>query len=264
MINAETIEELISYVLFTSYLKNDRPVSLIIIAKPESGKTAVLTKFAQNNGVVYVSDLTYTGLVDMLPRFETKELRTILIPDLLKLLGRKSIFTANLVTLMNAFIEEGITSIYTFKNNIRFTNPVRGNFIACLTSQDLLRHIGYWAKVGFISRVIPFSYGYSNETILKIFDYIIWEKYIEEKSIKLKLPKKEKEVTLPEELARQLQPISMKIASEAELFGFRIQKNLQSLAKACALYHNKNKVTKEHIEKIIRLTNWMNLKFQNL
>ena len=264
MIYTTQLEEMISYILYSSYLIGDKSVSLLIMAQPESGKTTALSKFKQNNGTAFISDLTYSGMIELLPRFERRELRTILIPDMLKLLSRKATFSANLVTFMNEFIEEGISAIYTYKTTLRFETPVRGNFIACVTSGEALNNLGYWTKVGFVSRLIPFSYGYSNEAINKIFEFIISGHHTKDIYTKLKLPKKEKEVTLSPELAKDLMLVSTRIATEAKLFGFRIQKNLQTLSKAVALYNGETEVTKQHIDKVIKLTNWMNLKFTPL
>lgn len=264
MISNKNLEDIISYTLYSSYLLNEKAISLMIMANPESGKTTTLAKFKRNNGTAFISDMTYSGLVDLLPKMETKEIRTLLIPDMLKLLSRKQTFSSNLVTLLNELIEEGISTILTYKTTMRFQNPVKANFIACITSGEAMNNLGHWTKVGFISRLIPFSFGYSNSTVMKIFDYIISGHHRKEEFIDFKLPKKERDIALSEELAKDLLPISNRIAMEVKLFGFRIQKNLQTLSKAIALHDGETEVTKTHIDKVIQLTNWMNLNFSPL
>ena len=66
------------------------------------------------------------------------------------------------------------------------------------------------------------------------------------------------------ELFKELEIISQTIGSEAGGYGLRMQKSLQSLAMANALLHGRREVTKEDIDKILYLGNWMNYNFNPL
>ena len=44
MIKLEELEELTATTLFTGWVKDEKPVSLLIIAEPESGKTELVKK----------------------------------------------------------------------------------------------------------------------------------------------------------------------------------------------------------------------------
>jgi hypothetical protein len=87
----EPLADIITLTLYTAYIQNvQKPNSLLIIARPESGKTELMKKFIVNKNIAYVSDLTAFGLErDYLPKIETGEIRHIMIPDLLKPLSRK-------------------------------------------------------------------------------------------------------------------------------------------------------------------------------
>jgi len=87
MIKIEALEEMISLCIASAYLKDDVSVSLLILARPESGKTQTMRQFSINNGVCWLSDITYTGLIDTLDKISDGTIRTLLIPDMLKLFG---------------------------------------------------------------------------------------------------------------------------------------------------------------------------------
>lgn len=64
MIKLTELEQLIEVTLFTGWIKDERPVSLIIIAEPESGKTELVKKAQRVKGVLYLTDATAWGIVD--------------------------------------------------------------------------------------------------------------------------------------------------------------------------------------------------------
>jgi hypothetical protein len=64
MIKLEELEKPIEVTLFTDYIKDERPVSLIIIAEPESGKTELVKKAKRVKGVLYLTDATAWGIID--------------------------------------------------------------------------------------------------------------------------------------------------------------------------------------------------------
>jgi len=71
--------------------KDEKPLSLLIVAKPESGKTLVLKKYRENKGIVYLTDCTAYGLTrDILPKVISGEIRHILIADLITPLSKSA------------------------------------------------------------------------------------------------------------------------------------------------------------------------------
>ncbi|MBS7621134.1 hypothetical protein KEJ32_03345 [Candidatus Bathyarchaeota archaeon] len=63
----------------------------LLIAKPESGKTTVIHRFSTLPFVYNTEEITVKTLVDtVLRRAETKEIRFILIPDLLNCIQKQT------------------------------------------------------------------------------------------------------------------------------------------------------------------------------
>jgi hypothetical protein len=271
MIRVQPLRDLISMSLASAYLKNERSVSLLIIAKPESGKTTILTSFAINNGVAYLSDITYSGVVNLLSDIQDGKIRTILMPDMLKALGRKEATVENLITLLNTLIEEGIKTIATYNYFKEFRTFVRCNIIAAITSTDWFLRKATLGSTGFLSRVIPFSYNYSYEDVEAIFREIIEGRanYIDFEKVKVgRVGKTGREIVLPVELGERIKEnVVKKIVDRVnralglDIYGFRLQRNLQTLAKASALLRGDDTVIDEDIKKLEYISDWMNFDF---
>jgi hypothetical protein len=255
----------------SSYVKDERAVSVLVVAKPESGKTTVISSFANNNGVVYLTDVTYSGIVNLLDDIDRGRIRTILIPDMLKVIGRKEASVENLITLLNGLIEEGIKSIATYHFSRIFDNFVRCNIIAAITSTEWFMKKATLAATGFLSRVVPFSYNYSYEDVEAIFREIIEGRannVIFEKIKVGRVGKSGKEIFLPAEMGDRLKKNVVEKARDRlnrnlglELYGFRLQKNIQTLAKASALLRGDDTVREEDVKKLEYISEWINFDF---
>jgi len=247
--------------LYSAYLKNiQKPNSLLVIAKPESGKTEALKKLALSKNVAYLSDVTAFGIQrDYLRQIEAGEIRHIIIPDLLKPLSRKESTVNTFITLMNSLIEEGIASISTYATpQVSFDKPVKCGLITAITADEFRDNRHNWKKKGFLSRLIPFSYSYGIQTVNRIFESILDLDYLDEPSIKLDIPKQDRLIRLPRKYARAILPSTATLARAQETYGFRLQKQFQALLQASALEKRRDKVTSTDVERVLHLMNWVN------
>jgi hypothetical protein len=254
--------DIIKLTLLTSYIKNvPKPNSLIIIAKPESGKTEVMKKFQIYKNVAYLSDVTAFGIQrDLLGKIESGEVRHIIIPDLLKPLARKESTVNSFITMMNSLIEEGVAAMTTYATPglVAFKKPVKVGLITAITSDEFKDNRHNWKKKGFLSRTIPFSYSYGMSTINKVFESILDLEYMKDQDIKLKIPKQSVDVKLPEEYARAILPSTTMIAEAQETYGFRLQKQFQALLQASALDRGRRVVNRSDVDRVLPLMNWVN------
>jgi hypothetical protein len=263
MKDLEPLVDMTTLTLYTAYIKNvTKPNSLLIIAKPESGKTEILKKFIPNKNVAYLSDLTAYGLErDYLHKIESGEIRHIIIPDLLKPLSRKESTVKTLVTMLNGLIEEGLASSSTYAiQRIAESSKkhVKCGVITAITAEELRDQRHSWGRLGFLSRIVPFSYSYGMETVKKVFDYILGLDYLKEHEIELEIPKQEKEIKLPRRYAREILPSIAIIAQAEKTYGFRLQKQFQALLQASALDRGHSAVNSADVDRILRLMNWVN------
>jgi hypothetical protein len=270
MIRTEALEEIISLCIASAYLNGDNSVSLLILAKPESGKTQTLREFSVNDGVCWLSDITYTGLINLLDKVKEGLVKTILIPDMLKLFGKNVSVRSNFLTLLNELIEEGIKSIMTYDKTIDYPFFIRCNVISAITSTDFFQSRRLMGGIGFLSRVVPFSYKYSVDDVNEIFKLIMnGSNALEFK--KLKLPKKKVKISIPMDLCERIKNnITLRVVERfkrrvgEEAYGFRLQRNLQTLAKASALLNKRSEVIDKDVEKLEWLSEWINYDFNVL
>jgi hypothetical protein len=52
------LKRMVECALISPYIKNEKSISLMIIAKAESGKTTVMKSYRENKGIVYITDAT--------------------------------------------------------------------------------------------------------------------------------------------------------------------------------------------------------------
>lgn len=257
----DPLVDMVRLTIYTGYLKDQKPNSLIVIAKPESGKTEVMKEFRINKNVAYLSDVTAFGIQrDYLGKIEAGEVRHIIIPDLLKPLSRKESTVNSFITMMNSLIEEGVVALSTYATSglLSFTRPVKCGLITAITGDEFSDQRHNWQKKGFLSRTIPFSYCYGMGTVSKVFESILELDYVRERGIKLDIPEKDVVIELPKKFARTILPSTTAIARAQQTYGFRLQKQFQALLQASALESHRKTVNKTDVERVLRLMDWVN------
>jgi len=259
LVHVEPLKKIIECALISPYVKNEKPISLLIVAKAESGKTSTMKLYRENKGIVYVTDCTAYGITrDILPKMVSKEIRTLMIPDLLTPLSKSTKTRTTLVAFLNNLIEEGIVKITTYA--MIWDKDVKANTITAITDQALEDGRHEWAKMGFLSRFILFSYSYSLSTVMEILNH--YSEYgLNNENVKIQLPKKEVDIELSKEIADALNPIAMRIGKQFELYGIRAKINFRSLLKALAYRNGKKAVTDAEFQEFLELADYMNTDF---
>jgi len=254
--------EIIKLTLATGWVKNERPVNLLLSSKPESGKTLVLQLFQKVPKTAYLTDCTAYGIIkNLFTDIEAGNLKFIIIPDLLKPLSRRQATVSDFLAFMNALLEEGVVTIVTFAVQVVKKN-IKCGLITSLPESELLDRRRRWVRLGFMSRMLPFTYSFSSEMIDLIFEKIQKREYIRYDDVVLKL--KEKEIELDPSLARALELEARAIGKAQSLYGFRAMRQLQTLAMANALLENRRAVEPKDIEKVKGLQKWINFEFNPL
>jgi hypothetical protein len=259
--DVEPLVDMITLTIYTAYIKNvPKPNSLLIVARPESGKTEAMKKFVVNKNIAYLSDATAFGIErDYLSKIESGEIRHIIMPDLLKPLSRKESTVKTFITMMNGLIEEGIASVATYATRRITEEHVKCGIITAITDSELRDQRHNWGRIGFLSRIVPFSYSYGIESVKKIFDHILGLDYLSESNIELKgIPRQDKEIRLPLRYAQAILPSTTTIAQAQHAYGFRLQKQFQALLQASALESSRPAVISTDVERVLHLMNWVN------
>lgn len=277
MIKVDNIVNLLELVIFTAHIKGEQPVSALLTAPVEAGKTELVLKFAQNDGCVALTDATAFGIMrDYRQAIINKEIRHIIIPDLVKPMSRGKDTVHTLIAFFNSLIEEGVLRITTYAENITMGSqtgqsiPIKCGLIATLAKGVLLDGRHHWSRMGFMSRLLPISYDYTASTQLDIHKAIAQRHYLSATPIHLNLPTQDEDVKLGSPEADDLLLLAGGLTaivdrnSPEKIYGFRLQKHLQRLAMASALKDNRSIVNQNDVDYIRSLSGCINLEYYPL
>jgi hypothetical protein len=221
-----------------------------------------MKQYREHKGIVYLTDCTDYGITrDVLPKIASGEVKTIMIPDLLTPLSKQTKTRQSFVAFLNNLIEEDVAKITTYATV--WNKDVKANVITAVTDEALNDARHGWAKMGFLSRFIVFSYSYSLSTVM-----VILNRYSDHglhlQSSTVTLPKDAIDVTLPSVITDQLNPIAMRIGEQFRLYGFRAKINFRCLLKCLAYRDGRHAVTDVDFTAFLELADYMNFQYHPL
>ena len=249
----EEITEFIKIVLASGYLKNEKPLSLVLVAPISSGKTTAIKQFKKNPNVIISTDTTAWGILNKYQdKLRSGELRHIIIPDLLNVLARRETTVQTFLLFVNASSEDGIFPSKTYSIDVpSFIEPF--GWILCLTNDAYDRKKANLQGMGFESRFLKVSYKYSLETIKKILNGIIEEEKFVIPEIKISNYKTKKLIKGNKKIFEELLTFSKLLCKNGDSEILRMQRKLQTFLKASAFLRKDNKVTLKDLDKLKRL-----------
>jgi hypothetical protein len=219
MIGTSDLEYLLKLVLLTAHIEDERPVSMLLCARVESGKTELLKKTIPCEGVAYMNDATAWGIQrEYLDKITDNEVRTLVIPDLITPLSRTSDTVETFVAFLNGLIEEGLVEVQTYALQKRLKVPARCNIITSIAKEHLFDQRHRWSKMGFLSRVIPVSFEYAASTMFDIRQSIAKREYCNDGDFKdLEFPPSKAKINLPEEIAVKIASLAPQVVDKGQL-----------------------------------------------
>lgn len=263
LIKLKPIAEIVELALWTGWIARDKPVSVLLAAPVEAGKTMAVLPFMKNPGVRYINDFTPMGFCrDHQKDMETGDIRHLIVPDLVTPLSRGKASQSTFTAFLNGLIEEGQVNISTMFIRVQLKVPHAMGIIGAITKDMLYQHRPTWEKTGFISRLLPVTWSYTEETIENIGSYMGDRGYSKEPPRVLIFPSEPVEISLPKEHARELWPTVSKLARATNLYGFRYQRQFQCLAMAHALRAGRSEVQQADIDRVLELSAFINLDFK--
>jgi hypothetical protein len=253
---------LIELALFSGYIRQERPVNLLIIANPESGKSEMLIAFKNNRGVKTPTDITAYKILEQYGDAMAKgEIKHLIIPDLITPISKKQETAVQFVGFLNALIEEGVLDYRSFLITKDYSNqPARVGLLTSITPEYLKDTRHRLIRAGFMSRMLPVCYSYSESSIGRIRQYIANRSYHQDSGIEVDLPDEEKVIELPLPMTERIVERASILGQATQTYGFRYQRQLQVLVMANALKCGRDTVTEEDVETILRLSLLMNMK----
>jgi hypothetical protein len=269
LLKMEPIGEMLKLTLGTGMLKGERPSSVLFLAQPESGKTESLEPLKRLPNVFYTNDITPKILVDdVFPTIDKGEVNFLVVPDILNCIEKNRSTRQRFMNIMKTLIEEGITrmdSLYMqFKPQYR--SSIYCGLITGITTDTYAEHKRWWRSMGFLSRMVPFSYTYDILRVEEIMNFIFNEMYVEVREEKRSRYRKFKlrraDVKGDKGLFSGFKLLARELGRQSGGYGFRAARNLMRLAKANAAIEKRDRVSQKDIDKVLELSKWINYDFK--
>ena len=226
MFKTERIERLVECVLWSGFVKDDVPLSLMLISEPESAKTSILRNF-ECDGVISTMDISpkvITGT--LIPKIQYNNVHHLIIPDLLKVLAHKQLTVQTTILFFNAMMEEGVKDGMFFGQEFHVDGDVtlHCGLITSVTKEYFYRMFKRWHDIGFTSRFIPVSYAYSPGTIREIHSQI--QMGVNNYLVKnIKRPSEDRIlVSIPDDITAYISVQSQELAEKESKFELRVRR----------------------------------------
>lgn len=247
MIGTSLVEELVQTVAVSHRVRSFDRVSLLLMAAPESGKTSI-AKSATAHHVTPVAVMTGRSLLREVK--DNPHTEFLLFNDLTAIRALSPTAVNLLINLLNQIVqnEQGKVA-FAAKDPEAITRPI--GIIGCIPFKTFTDHRARWKELGFVSRMVPFSYSYSHELIAEIKDSIDDGSHVVHRNPKRKMMKapraKQIAISITPALTRKVRHLADARAEELGQLGIRLLKHYHCLVRAHALLKKRTRVTHEDI-----------------
>lgn len=266
LIGMDFVVEVIKTVLLTGQLADEKPVSLLIIASPESGKTtaakianiSITSDKHERESAVSLTDVTGAGLLKVMK--ENPHTSHVLLNDLAVLTGHKNHVVNYLFSIINAMTEEGVSRTADPSGIQPYGKEGLKGIIACITPMLVRDQRFIWNKIGMTSRMLPFHYDHGLGIELKVREYhadLASHSHDDSDAETLKIPSEKPKVHVKRKYRKQIlelaSDLAKKLSREGKNWknpsykehGYRRVIQFMSLAKAHSLLSHPEDISDE-------------------
>lgn len=239
--------EFVHTVVLTGAVERVAPVSAMLIANPENGKTSIAIEKTSEERVLPLTDVTGKGLkflCQMKP-----DVTHFVINDMGIVMAHSAKSREYFFGMLLAMTEEGIKTMAS-PDGIESVKLGRKGIIACITTDQAQDNRMWWQRRGLARRMVPFHFALSEGLIIKIKDNIMRGHVAAFEDTKPSYPKLAINVHLDDKLAVKVRELSDQKAPALGQIGISLQIRYQALVKAHALFRSWKppvKVTEEDV-----------------
>jgi hypothetical protein len=256
MISVAPIIEIINTAYASAMLTNDRPISVLLIAEPDDGKSHIVLSYIVEYSVV-LSDFTSKGLHAIISQHSKPPL-VLVCPDMNAILSHRYTVSGSTVANLLSLLEEGSMKVAD-AGAVRDFQGFRVSMIACMTPAMLRAKRAKWRSIGMLRRFLPIAYTYTPETVEAIHASIRSGSYKNEiEQAALRVPSKSASIKIEAPMAREIDELVRPYAEIVEARGFTLHKMARSYVKARALLAGRRIATQkdlEHFKFMLRFVN---------
>lgn len=244
MIGTHLIEDLVQSVAVSHRVRGMPRVSLLLLAKPESGKTTI----ARAANCKHVTPVAVMSGLSILQEIETDpNVEFLLFNDLTAIRAMSPTAVNLLIVLLNQMTQNERGKVaFAGKEARSIKRPI--GIIGCLPFNTFKDHRAKWAGLGFVSRMLPFAYAYDAELIAEIKDHVTAESQKRHTIAKMpRIAKREVSIAISTAHRKNVRRLADAKAAELKQIGIRLLQNYLCLIKAHALLHGRREVNKDDI-----------------
>lgn len=235
LIGTQLIETAVKAAIATGRIANsdNGPLSLLLIATPESGKTSIVSRKCDT--VLTFTDITGRGLMETVKK--NPKITHLIILDMVAVMSHKQHVNQYTLSILNSMTEEGLAAIaYPTQTDV-FPDGNKKGLVACLTI-DLVRDgRHWWNKTGFATRMLPICFDHSPGLTAQIKLAISKDRTRGKRpgGDELLLPEVNVNVELSDRMGEHVQRFADLKAVEFKEKGYRRLKQFRALVRGHAL-----------------------------
>jgi hypothetical protein len=249
-IKLEPVIEILRAAIWTGKIANERPVSVMLVARQESAKTECLKHFFLTPSLKYLSDLTSRGLNPYRQEIENGRIRHIVLLDLVRILSHGRGVSDRTIQSIASLMEEGESETSDGGGKSSWSNFPKIGVLMGITPEFFFSKRGRWRGTGFLTRFVPISFEYTEETTHSIH-VAISRGHQMPPPIREDIPLIPFQVELPEKYSKTIAIRAEELGEQMKSYGFRYQRVLRALAKANAGLSKRGIVGDEDIGKVL-------------
>lgn len=268
MVRLQRLERALRLIAASSYVQNGFPLSAVLIAPSDSGKTQLMLSNLPN-GARILDDITTASLLDVM--CEDAPPKWIVCPDFNKTVSHKSTVTNLTLATLLAFLGEGVTEIPGYdgepwlkaKAEAAMKRGITLSLITAMTPQVFFANRGKWRQLGLLRRIVPMYFQYRDSTVVKVQDSITagldalhyTQTFLplqKHRVVSIAKPFAEDLAAKSEEVLRMQLKWMSKSRQEvqAQELPFSLHKVFRTLAKSSALLAKRNAVNRADIDNV--------------
>jgi hypothetical protein len=258
MHNTAEIEKIVTATLYSGFLKNEKPLSIFLVASAGSGKTSLLNQF-HSISLWNESDISQKTMALNLERKISEGVTHLVIGDFIAIQSHSYKTIASIIGILNRLIEEGIKDEDFFGQSIHLKETANLGLITSTTIEKFEDLFVSYSDIGFFDRVIPVFYKLSDKSLKEVNERI--KAQVNDYEIRrLKLRKNKIDVNIPlglladriEVMSNQIMslqknycvkrnnPKGIRVFKSPDTTNIRTHKRLRVFAKSLALMRDIN------------------------
>ena len=172
LIGLDSLLEIAETAIYSSYLADTIPISVILIGPSGAGKSKAIMQYKGTNGCHLTNDITSMGLQDILGGDHENKIRFLVVPDFNVVLSHRASTLQLTVANLLSVTSEGTVRIDDGREKKELKHSPIG-ILTAMTRDLYARIANKWAILGFSRRFMPIYYDYTLETRQKIQDSIM-------------------------------------------------------------------------------------------